>query len=344
MAIFYPPPNPFIGGHQPLDTIKLVPPSVPVNNPPFGYQENLNSEIFETLKAAWQPPPFYYYWPLPKQIISGAAAVSQPWTNPWLAGIIASWQPAPPQPQQTPQRQIVSVPVNNPPSYDPQWFLEQINLAWQPASQYPPAPAQLPQGAPVNNPPGVNPAWLYENLNSQWQSGPPLPWTPPPRQITSIDQPPSYRQDALFGQINAAWQQTWAPPPLVLQPQGTIAVVNNPPPYSILWIQVLANLEWQPGPSLPQTLVLSTPPSGPVPPPPITRPISGGVYPGDEWRGRREKKRDAALQDARTGEEITPTLFAKRYIEAKRKAELADDQKIYEALLRFMIENDEDED
>jgi len=323
---------------QPQIGQQLTPPSVPVNNPPL-YS---TVELAEQYTQAWQP-----FVPLPQVL-----------------------------PFQTPP---VSIAVNNPPSYDPQWFLEQMALSWLPAQPQPqtlpfaPIPAVvvtsipytaawlpgvlqawqpapfLPQSlptqivsVPVNNPPGYTTVEFAEQYTQAWQPFIPLPQvlasvTPP----VSTDNPPSYRQDMLLGQINASWQQTWTVPPLAELVQGTIAIVNNPPSYTLASLLAQINIEWQPGPPLPTLNEQLTPPTGPTPPPPVTAPISGGVYPGDEWTGRREKKKDAALQTPQ-GEEVTATVFAQRYLAAKRKFEQQSDDELYIGLLHFMIQMDED--
>ena len=78
----------------------------------------------------------------------------------------------------------------------------------------------------------------------------------------------------------------------------------------------------------------------PTPPPP-TGIKSGGVYPGNEWTGRREKKKDAALQDT---EIVSATEFARKYLQAKKRYQDAEDDELYRMMLHFMIQMDDEED
>ena len=307
MALFYPPPQPFIGAWQPLEPRKLTPPSVPVNNPPGYRQDGLLVQI----NASWILP--FQYPPSLQLLVQGfvAPSVNPPYTTTaLLAQINLAWQPGPPQPPVGQRLTPPSVPVNNPPGYSVQPLAQQIVAAWQPYLLQP---------------------QVLETI------------TPP----QSVDNPPGYRLDSALTEFNLAWQLPFQmPPPLVLMPQGIVAVVNNPPGYTLNWLLGQLNLAWQPGPPLPTLLTLQTPPSGPLPPPPVA-PYAGGGYPGDEWTGRREKKSDAALQQTErmqteAGIEVTPTVFAQRYLAARKKYQDKEDEELYTALLHFMMQMDDD--
>jgi hypothetical protein len=233
LAIFYPPPNPFVGGRQPLEPIKKVPPSVPVDLPPRYRLDWLLAQ----LNLAWQPGP-----PLPPAT-PDTQIISVPVNNPpsydpqWLLEQLAlAWQspPAqlPPQVFLLPQQVVVAAYV---PYSITQWMSEVV-AAWQPLPPQPQAsvPTRI---VSVDNPPPTAYAALYGELTQAWvlpfQYPPTLPWAP-------------------------------IPPP---------AVVNNPPGYTITSLMAQLVTSWQPGPPLPPVLILMPQGAQPGPPPPSGNPV-----------------------------------------------------------------------
>lgn len=110
MAIYYPPPPPFMGGAQPHVPRKLPPAiiAVEVDNPPTTLGGPI--AILASIIAAWQPNPWVYGIYGPKggqpyaanQIAPGIPGqsidrppVQHPARSPQFAAIIAAWQPNP---------------------------------------------------------------------------------------------------------------------------------------------------------------------------------------------------------------------------------------------------------
>ena len=98
MAIYYPPPPPFIGGTQPLAPRKLPPSetAVPENAPPFTGSARPIAAMAKVW-ISWIPPP-----PEPQTPWKLAPSIlAVPEDNPpfglrsWLGAVLQTWQPLP---------------------------------------------------------------------------------------------------------------------------------------------------------------------------------------------------------------------------------------------------------
>jgi hypothetical protein len=169
-----PPPNPFIGGRQPLAPETGPPSTLLVDTPPKLYRITQ----LATLRLWDAPPP----WPVTAldkliQEFVAVVAANPPYGQAWLWAILNQWQIA----YSTPQARNLSpgIPgqsVDQPPP-QPLAFITQVK-AWEPAIIVPQLRIYLPQPFVVipDNPPwGFPPDWLYSVLTSAWKPGDPLP-------------------------------------------------------------------------------------------------------------------------------------------------------------------------
>ncbi len=196
MAIFFPPPQPNIGGRQPLEPRRLAPSitAVPVDNPPF-------ASNFRSL------PEFY------------TALIS------WIS------TPDPQQRRRLPP-DLAAVAVNDPPFRAANIFYA-LRSAWEPAQTLPWTARFAPQGASTapDNPPFAS---AYRNLFYAAWLAPPDPLQQrklaPDLVAVAVDNPPFARAANTFYAVRASWEPT---PPLVIPgrffPQGTIVAADNPP-------------------------------------------------------------------------------------------------------------------
>jgi hypothetical protein len=231
-----PPPNPFMGGAQPLEQRQFVPstPAAPtVNNPPFGQLYT----IFEPwIDAFVMPQRAAQIAAIIPVAITPAAYVPPPDTA-VQTSIVQAWQvPDAPLPQRGAQIAplIPVTPADNPPFRHLDTVFEPfVAEAW-----IPPRRNFVPQGAApavVNNPPFTYPARLpvYVSIVQSWQPPDPLPIQPryvvQPSVTVQVDNPP-------FGQdILSLWRDDWPLPQrpvqiaAILSAAPTPPVVNNPP-------------------------------------------------------------------------------------------------------------------
>jgi len=259
--LFFPPPQPFMGGHQPLAPGELSPSiaDVPVDNP---IRATVSAAILAVLIQSWQPT-------IPNAqarsfvVQDGTVAVaSVPFARSQLH-IAAAWQT--PQPYQLYPKTIVS--VDNPPpssSFDDDQ-LAQIISAWLPPPPYVyPQPKQVVQVVSTSDNPPFSLAArtpIYQAIARLWDAPAPSPfiggWQPldprnlaPPITAVPVDNPPPYSafDDDLLAQLVSAWQvpvvptQRWR-----FVPQQQIASADNPPPNLFdddLLVQIVA--AWQP--------------------------------------------------------------------------------------------------
>ena len=105
MAIFRPPPQPFVGGWQPLAPRKLPASitAVPSDAPPFSHQGR-TSLAFWNVVGLWQPDPAVPW----RGFVTGlklSAGAAMPVDDPpfgmrWqLRAVAISWEPGPPRPE-----------------------------------------------------------------------------------------------------------------------------------------------------------------------------------------------------------------------------------------------------
>jgi hypothetical protein len=267
LAIFRPPPQPFVGGRQPLegrqlpaDLLHVEPP--PVNDPPFNRRplgplhailksweprkltEIYLSEIAESFTAPAEDPPF-----------SG---------RDYRSGILRAWQPGPPAPQRKRPLQFVEEIVAAAADYPYTRDYSAILRSWQtranpqqrtpryieeiiapPVADYPytrdqsailrawqarTAPLQRRPGyiESVDNPPGYSTA-ILQRIPRSWLPGPPAPQRLYPTQIVSVDDPPPR---APVVPIALRWKApSWTVAPRVYYPHETLVAAADSPPF-----------------------------------------------------------------------------------------------------------------
>lgn len=197
MAIYRPPPSPFVGGHQPLAPADLPPAvtAVAVDDPPFvGSARRL--QPLTTLRYAWvpPPPPPQVAWKLSPSL--EAVAEDQPpfGQRAWLSRVLSTWQL--PFLRLSPAGKLVPqeiVAVDNPPS-DPRRWWSVVLQAWQPPPPAPQVAWKLSSGlldVPVDVPPFGLRSWMVGVLQV-WQPGPPrtqmlFRGAPPPSVAVTVE-------------------------------------------------------------------------------------------------------------------------------------------------------------
>lgn len=235
MSRFYPPPQPFIGGSQPLAPRRLAPPLLVSD----GYISAEDGDKILT-EGGWR-------------LITEDAAQDGP-SNPSFAGgarnprnlsaILITWIPPAPQPWQLPKRQTITGVsyVDEPPGYT-------TIYSWEPPDPYPQQRRFFTPGATAAD---VPPRYTREKqfaIRSAWEVG----WSLPPRQnsqILSVDQPPRYSTAGIYA-IRQQWEtvpQPWQGWRYVVQP--FTAVPDQPPRYSLVAIYEIRQ-QWEPGPAAP---------------------------------------------------------------------------------------------
>ncbi len=186
MAIFYPPPPPFVGGQQP-HAPKPLPASieaVPVDEPP--HQHPARSPALSAIVRAWDPPPPNAFLggrqplqPLLPSELFPPGPSNPPFSHPArtaaLQSLLRAWDPPPPDPRfdgrqaLSPRRlapAIIAVPVSDPPFRHPARTaaLQAIMRAWDP----PPPNAFLGGRQPLN------PPWLNPSITNYVPDNPPF--------------------------------------------------------------------------------------------------------------------------------------------------------------------------
>lgn len=325
MAVFYPPPQPFIGGRQPLAP-RVLPPSitaVPVNNPPFSIWQR-TVQYLEISRAWDAPPPNPFLGgrqPLaPAQLAPSITAV--PVNNPPFGKLFPQvllarlWIPIPPQPPTAPLLVFTSAPVQfipGPQNLQPifQWWVRAVLPTL-------PAPKQI---SSVDNPPivsiGIPPY--------QWWARPPQPQLPLPSQIVSVDNPPPLVGLVIALRSPSPTQLPYQPNYLV-QPFIPAEVVDQPPAYTPSYLQLLW---WQLQPALPVQLplgeaVYELPPAVIPPAQPII--LIGG---DDAPRRRRKRKSSREQLDElleRVQKEVEHTALQKAAVELVSEGVLKKDE------------------
>jgi hypothetical protein len=219
MAIYFHPPQPFVGGHQPLGPGKapLDATAVPENDPPFG-----GKNLLWAVLVAWQTvaPTAQFRPGVPQEAVAAEAPVLS--SRPWLPTVLGSWEGEPPI--VTTQRVVPQgQPEDNPPFGVRQW-LPGVLAAWQ-APPSPPSARSVapPAEAVTDNPPfGLRP-WVATVIEA-WK--PTVPLTPPrllPQEFVAapVDDPP-------FGQRLwlPAVVESWRLGPLPTLPRQSATVVG----------------------------------------------------------------------------------------------------------------------
>jgi len=148
-----PPPQPFIGGAQPLAPRELTPPSSapPTAQPP-------RRALPETVLASWRVEP----WPQQQRarLIQEALAANPPFDQSWVFPVINSWQTVAPTFQQRELSPgIPGQSVDNPPNRAAE--LRAALISWQPPPTVRIVYAKFTQG--IDNPPfGLPPRWRFD--------------------------------------------------------------------------------------------------------------------------------------------------------------------------------------
>jgi len=265
-GLFYPPPQPFMGGFQPLAPRELpasitdLPPAA-VNDPPFGTFPLRAAMAYAVLLRSWRPPdppPWIgRYVPPPAPLGDNPPFMREPRA---LLRALEQWQPGAPWLYQVPRGMPVS--VDNPPRYSPAPYLALMSVAWQVAPPWPGRYAK--QISSVDNPPprrGALPAPVLQT----WQIGYQTPqigrYAP---QVAPAAAQPSYGIAQYLAAVAGAWVPAFparSPWTLrgIVQP-GAGAQVDNPPvkrPLSLSSIlafwQIVPPRPWS-GWHLPQSL------------------------------------------------------------------------------------------
>jgi len=253
MAIYRPPPSPFIGGWQPLAPRQLPPSEldVAVHDPPLTGSARSPVQLAIILQA-WRPPPPQPWYPryVPTELVEPPINARL-----WLSGILRTWDPAPPLP--TLPRKLpldATAVVERDPPFGQRAWLSAVLQAWQPG---PPSALRVRMLVPVAEEEVLLNArpWLPIILRS-WQIDPPRPWlgwkVHPSLEAVAEDDPPfSQRRDP---SIWLAWQ------PLAVRPPDrrfTIHVVADDPPFAALtrvWLSTILTT-WQiPAPLRPRPI------------------------------------------------------------------------------------------
>lgn len=251
--LFFPPPQPFMGGHQPLAAGELPPSitAVPVDNP---IRATVSAAILAVLIQAWQPA-------IPaaqaqRFAVQDGTVASVPFNQTQLH-IARAWQQDP-QPYQLYAKTIVSVdnpPIGGYPNTSSETYV--AIQSWRPAPPQPWFGYELNPvftAVQVDNPPfGLFPnisAENYATIQRSWQPGPPLPWfgyqvNPALSGVTTSDPPFTL---AARSPTYQALARLWDPPPPSPFVGGWEPLAPRTLPVSITAVQVdnppfgLANL------------------------------------------------------------------------------------------------------
>lgn len=230
MALYQPqPPQPFIGGNQPLAPGNLTPPPYIPDNPPFGLESWLSSTL-----AQWQVTP----WPQQRTVKliqeALAAAVNPPFDQAWLFSILYQWQITAPITQA--RKLSPGIPgqsADKPPNRAID--LRAALISWQP-----PQPQQIQYARyiqavaaqAVDNPPfGLR---GYLNTLAQWQARPLTPFINGWQiQEYAPDNPP-FGLESWLASVLAQWQIVSQPQQRNLRLiQAAIAAAADNPPFGM---------------------------------------------------------------------------------------------------------------
>lgn len=240
MAIFYPPPPPFMGGRQPLESRELPPSflSAPPDDPPR-LNGTRSAAVIAVIAAAWQPAA-----PQPQAARYVPVAVSAtPENNPPFGlkqpiwPIIHSWQPTPVPPwrERWATRYVAAIAITGVVSDPPFSYRVRPDLSnsWNPDSgvQQPVRNVAATIVADLVNDPPFNHSGRLDLILDQWQPDP-SPQKQPWRHVpVSVDDPPF----GLPGTNLRTILDAWTPPaPLpwpgwILQLDAKSVEVSDPP-------------------------------------------------------------------------------------------------------------------
>lgn len=302
MALFYPPPGPFVGGRQPYDPGRDVVPQVVTNNPPFGHLTRLGpySATFQTVRNSWEPPPPKPF--VPTYFPQVSAVSNPPFGHPTRQGqsrelynaLNAAWQPWTPYPYVMGQANGIFYKVPPPPPNPPfghpalRSVSQSLNIWSIPPDPKPFVPTYFPQSSTVNNPPFGHPARrfdsrpIYDALSVAWQPWIPYPYVigqangipykiPPPPPNPPFAHP---ARNVVFSLLGMSWIPPDPQPVQLLQRQ--ISGVDNPPKYSIVNQTNLRGL-WEPPAPPPVQLVRNFLFTTVVNTPPFTHPAKSST-------------------------------------------------------------------
>jgi len=261
LALFQqPPPQPFIGGAQPLAPRELTPPPYIPSNPPFGLDSWLNSTL-----AQWQVTP----WPQQRTAkliqAAAAAAANPPFDQTWLFSILNQWQITAPITQ---ARQLSpGIPgqsADKPPNRAID--LRAALISWQPPPPTQTFYARFTQG--IDNPPfGLPPRWRFDapptpaqvqyaryvqqvavigadnppfglrgylNTLSQWQARPLTPFISGWQIQEYVPDNPPFGLESWLASVLAQWQIVSLPQQRNLRlVQAAIAAAADNPPFGM---------------------------------------------------------------------------------------------------------------
>lgn len=256
MGIFRNPPQPFVGGRQPLEPGKLAPSlsAVPANNPPIG---KLVATV-ALVTAMWQPVVPYFQVQqkvvqpgIPAPVFVPKSSVPRAIYNSWIpqVGLFVGSGPFVPE-----EVDLPSVNTSN--------SIWGIYSSWVKTDPLPQLQRKLVQpGVAPANPPASRQASFWATYAAWAPVAPPIVRGPKLVLGASVDNPPIPVPENFW-----AAYAGWAPgpfyqPPLPRLVQGTALVVNDPIPRSTVNTYIVLGA-WIPGPPmpiLPPKLVQGTP-------------------------------------------------------------------------------------
>lgn len=272
MAIYHPPPSPFVGGRQPLDPDRLPPAiaAVPVEDPPFSGRRAVALDV---VRRAWEPEA-----PLPwlaRYVPQGAPLVDAPPVGgrAWLPAVLRAWDPVP-FPRDT-RRRYVPQPVADAPPVGGRAWLPVVVRAWLPEI----VPRELRRRyvpPRVADPPPVGRrAWLPV-VRRAWEP----PFRVPPQARPFVHVPPvvsaytPHDRARRLALLRHAWEPPPPPPtrPRTLSPDLLHVRVDRPPFGLRAWLPIVLRA-WQPPPHYPRFPVTFT--EGGIPPVVDAPPVGG---------------------------------------------------------------------
>ncbi len=280
MAIYRPPPPPFIGGAGPLLPRRLPPSelAVPVNDPPASSGLR-NVALLAIVVGMWQPS----LLGLPQGrarfgVQPGPVVADDPsfTSRTALPTIVATWEPPPPAPQ-APKKipaALLAVAEDDPP-FTSRDTRPTILTAWEPLPPAPQVAKKIPPSVlavPADDPAFTSRTSLPTILDA-WQPPPPLPWpgwnVNPALEAVPADDPPFTARTNL-----PTIREAWEPPPprpwfgWNVHPSIEAVAVNDPPIGRRLWLSTVLET-WRPDPPQPQASKLLVPQEVAVDDPPF---------------------------------------------------------------------------
>lgn len=176
--IFYQPPQPFLGGRQPLEPRKLTPEllAVPEDNPPFASGLRSFPVMLALVAFLWQPAPVLPQ-SAPKLVPQQEAAADNPpfGLKSSIPNIVEQWHPGFVLPQTSPR--LISE-TRDDPTFGIRPTLPGIVEQWYRVDPTPTQGKHLPINVTAvaeDNPP-FNSRSVLPGILEQWQPGPPLPY------------------------------------------------------------------------------------------------------------------------------------------------------------------------